>query len=82
MVDIRQSTNVFSRLLNFTQGATGLLYYRADAWTAGNAIGSWNNVNTTACSGGLGRPGDESSFIRRADRFNGIGSWNPLEGHS
>jgi len=44
--------------LNFTQGATGLLYYRADGWTAGNAIGSWNNVNTTACGGGLGRPGD------------------------
>jgi hypothetical protein len=44
--------------LNFTQGAKGLLYYRADGWTAGNTIGSWNNVNTTACGGGLGRPGD------------------------
>ena len=44
--------------LNFMQGATGLLYYRADGWTAGNAIGSWNNVDTTACGGGLGRPGD------------------------
>jgi len=44
--------------LNFTQGATGLLYYRADGWTTGNAIGSWNNVDTTACGGGLGRPGD------------------------
>jgi hypothetical protein len=44
--------------LNFAQGATGLLYYRADGWTAGNAIGSWNNVDTTACGGGLGRPGD------------------------
>jgi hypothetical protein len=44
--------------LNWTQGATGLLYYRADGWTAGNAIGSWNNVDTTACGGGLGRPGD------------------------
>jgi hypothetical protein len=44
--------------LNFTQGATGLLYYRADGWTAGNAIGSWNKVDTTACGGGLGRPGD------------------------
>jgi Domain of unknown function (DUF4082)/Domain of unknown function (DUF4091)/Abnormal spindle-like microcephaly-assoc'd, ASPM-SPD-2-Hydin/Immunoglobulin I-set domain len=44
--------------LNFTQGATGLLYYRADGWTAGNAIGSWDNVDTTACGGGLGRPGD------------------------
>ena len=44
--------------LNFAQGATGLLYYRADGWTAGNAIGSWNNVDTAACGGGLGRPGD------------------------
>ena len=44
--------------LNFTQGAAGLLYYRADGWTAGNTIGSWNNVDTTACGGGLGRPGD------------------------
>jgi hypothetical protein len=44
--------------LNWTEGATGILYYRADGWTAGNAIGSWNNVNTTACGGGLGRPGD------------------------
>jgi hypothetical protein len=44
--------------LNFAQGAKGLLYYRADGWTAGNAIGSWNNVDTTACGGGLGRPGD------------------------
>src|SRR6266403_1955225 len=44
--------------LNWTQGATGVLYYRADGWTAGNTIGSWNNVDTTACGGGLGRPGD------------------------
>ena len=44
--------------LNWTQGATGILYYRADGWTAGNAIASWNNVDTTACGGGLGRPGD------------------------
>jgi hypothetical protein len=44
--------------LNWRQGATGILYYRADGWTAGNAIGSWNNVDTTACGGGLGRPGD------------------------
>ena len=44
--------------LNWTQGATGILYYRADGWTAGNAIGSWNNVDTTACGSGLGRPGD------------------------
>jgi Glycoside hydrolase 123 N-terminal domain len=44
--------------LNWTQGATGILYYRADGWTAGNSIGSWNNVDTNACGGGLGRPGD------------------------
>lgn len=44
--------------LNWTQGATGILYYRADGWTAGNTVSSWNNVNTTACGGGLGRPGD------------------------
>src|SRR6266404_2735034 len=44
--------------LNWTQGATGVLYYRSDGWTAGNTIGSWNNVDTTACGGGLGRPGD------------------------
>jgi len=44
--------------LNWTQGATGILYYRADGWTGGNTIGSWNNVDTAACGGGLGRPGD------------------------
>ncbi len=44
--------------LNWTQGATGILYYRSDGWTAGNTIGSWNNVDTSACGGGLGRPGD------------------------
>jgi hypothetical protein len=44
--------------LNWTQGATGILYYRADGWTAGNTLGSWNNVDTTACGSGLGRPGD------------------------
>jgi hypothetical protein len=44
--------------LNWTQGATGILYYRSDGWTAGNTIGSWNNVDTTACGGSLGRPGD------------------------
>jgi hypothetical protein len=44
--------------LNWTQGAKGILYYRADGWTAGNTITSWNNVDTTACGGGLGRPGD------------------------
>ncbi|HEV2195107.1 MAG TPA: immunoglobulin domain-containing protein [Candidatus Acidoferrum sp.] len=44
--------------LDWTQGATGILYYRADGWTNGNTIASWNNVDTTACGGGLGRPGD------------------------
>jgi hypothetical protein len=44
--------------LNWTQGATGILYYRADGWTSGNTIGSWNNLDTNACGGGLGRPGD------------------------
>jgi hypothetical protein len=44
--------------LNWTQGAMGILYYRSDGWTAGNTIGSWNNVDTTACGGGMGRPGD------------------------
>ena len=44
--------------LNWTQGATGILYYRADGWTAGNTIGSWNNLDTNACGPGIGRPGD------------------------
>ena len=44
--------------LDWTQAATGILYYRADGWTAGNTLNSWNNLNTTACGGGLGRPGD------------------------
>jgi hypothetical protein len=44
--------------LNWTQGATGILYYRSDGWTAGNTIDSWNNLNTNACGPGLGRPGD------------------------
>ena len=44
--------------LNWTQGAKGILYYRADGWTAGNTLTSWNNVDTTACGSGLGRPGD------------------------
>src|SRR4029077_12833523 len=43
--------------LNWTQGATGILYYRADGWTNGNTIGSWNNVDTTACGSGFGKPG-------------------------
>ena len=49
---------VHSGFLNWTQGATGILYYRSDGWTAGNTIGSWDNVDTTACGHGLGRPGD------------------------
>ncbi len=44
--------------LNWAQGATGILYYRSDGWTAGNTIGSWNNVNTASCGGGMSRPGD------------------------
>jgi len=44
--------------LNWTQGATGILYYRSDGWTSGNTLNSWNNLNTTACGGGLPRPGD------------------------
>ena len=44
--------------LNWTQGAKGILYYRSDGWTQGNTLGSWNNLDTTACGGGYGRPGD------------------------
>jgi hypothetical protein len=44
--------------LNWTQGAKGILYYRADGWPGGNTIDSWNNLNTNACGAGLGRPGD------------------------
>ena len=44
--------------LNWTQGAMGILYYRSDGWTAGNTIGSWDNVDTTACGRAMGRPGD------------------------
>jgi hypothetical protein len=43
--------------LNWTQGATGILYYRADGWLAGNTINSWNNVDMLDC-GGYSRPGD------------------------
>jgi hypothetical protein len=42
--------------LNQMEGATGLLYWRADNWTAGDAIGSWNNPPTSGC--GVSRPGD------------------------
>jgi hypothetical protein len=44
--------------LNWTQGATGILYYRADGWTAGNSITSWNILDTNACGPGIARPGD------------------------
>ena len=44
--------------LNWTQGATGILYYRSDGWTAGNTIESWGHLDTNACGPGLGRPGD------------------------
>jgi hypothetical protein len=44
--------------LNWTQGAAGILYYRADGWTAGNSIASWNILDTNACGVGIGRPGD------------------------
>jgi hypothetical protein len=44
--------------LNWTQGAAGILYYRSDGWTAGNTLKSWNDLDTTACGGGLSRPGD------------------------
>jgi hypothetical protein len=44
--------------LNWTQGASGVLYYRSDGWTAGNDIGSWNNLDTNACGPGIARPGD------------------------
>jgi len=44
--------------LNWAEGATGILYYRADGWSAGNTLGSWNNVDTATCEGGHKRPGD------------------------
>jgi hypothetical protein len=44
--------------LNQTQRASGILYWRTDNWTAGNAIGSWNNVETHGCGEGYSRPGD------------------------
>jgi len=34
-------------------GATGILYYRSDGWSSGNAIGSWNNVNFSVRSGNV-----------------------------
>ncbi len=35
--------------LNQTQGATGLLYWTVDGWSSGNAIGSYQNLNTSGC---------------------------------
>jgi hypothetical protein len=43
--------------LNWTQQAKGILYYRADGWTSGNTIGSWNNVDKFGCDDNS-RPGD------------------------
>jgi hypothetical protein len=43
--------------LNWTQQATGILYYRSDGWTSGNTIDSWNNIDRTDC-GSNSRPGD------------------------
>ena len=43
--------------LNWTQQAKGILYYRADGWTSGNTIDSWNNVDKFGCSDNS-RPGD------------------------
>jgi hypothetical protein len=43
--------------LNWTQGATGILYYRSDGWLAGNTVSSWNSVDKLEC-GGFSRPGD------------------------
>jgi Domain of unknown function (DUF4091) len=43
--------------LNWTQQAKGILYYRADGWTSGNTIDSWNNVDMFGC-GNNSRPGD------------------------
>jgi hypothetical protein len=62
--------------LDSTQGATGILYYRADGWTSSNTIGSWNNVDTTACGGGFGRPGDGIFVYPPAP----IGSTEPAPG--
>ena len=43
--------------LNWTQGATGILYYRSDGWLAGNTLSSWNRMDMLDC-GGFSRPGD------------------------
>jgi hypothetical protein len=44
--------------LNQTQRASGILYWRTDNWTAGDAIGSWNRVERQSCGKGYNRPGD------------------------
>ncbi len=44
--------------LNQTQRASGILYWRTDNWTAGNAIESWNDVENHGCGEGYNRPGD------------------------
>src|ERR1700687_3520135 len=44
--------------LDWMEGAAGVLYYRADGWTSGNAIGSWDNLNVSACGSGSSNPGD------------------------
>jgi hypothetical protein len=43
--------------LNWTQHATGILYYRSDGWTAGNTMDSWKNVDRFGCNDNS-RPGD------------------------
>jgi hypothetical protein len=60
--------------LNQMEGATGLLYWRADNWTAGDAIASWSNLDATAC--GVSRPGD-GMFIYPPSP---IGSTEPAPG--
>src|SRR6266478_6981184 len=35
--------------LNQTQGATGLLYYGVDIWSSGDALASYQNLNTASC---------------------------------
>ena len=62
--------------LDWTQGATGLLYYRSDGWSSGNAIGSWNNVNVSACGAGTSDPGDGVFLYPPAP----IGSTEPAPG--
>src|SRR5260221_15351 len=54
---------IHAGLLNWTQGATGNLYYCYDGSTAGHAIGSWNNLDTTAWGGRPGRPGERIFLV-------------------